>query len=175
MTEAQDSSAIPPDDVAAAELARNMRAFKNGANWFYWIAGLSIVNSVVSLAQGTLGFIVGLGVTQIVDAIARAILAENTEAAGMVRIIALGASVFFAGFFALFGWLANRGQGWALLVGMVLYLLDGLLFVLVQDWLSLAFHGFALYCMFQGYTALRKLKALLPPTSAQPAAFGPNI
>jgi hypothetical protein len=175
MTEAQGSMAVPPGDVAAAEFAKNTRAFRNGANWFYWIAGLSIVNSLVSLAQGTLGFIVGLGVTQVVDAIARAILAENTEAAGMVRIIALGASVFFAGFFALFGWLANRGQGWALLVGMVLYLLDGLLFVLVQDWLSLAFHGFALYCMFQGYTALRRLKALVPPTSAQPAAFGPNI
>jgi hypothetical protein len=29
--------------------------------------------------------------------------------------------------------------------------------------------------MLQGYAALRKLKALLLPTSAQPPAFGPNI
>ncbi len=173
MTEAQESMAAGPEG-AAVEIMKNLRAFKNGANWFYWIAGLSIVNSVISLAQGGLGFIFGLGITQVVDAIAGAILAEQAEAAGLIRVIALGASVFFAGFFALFGWLANRRQGWALLIGMVLYLLDGAVFLLVQEWLSLAFHGLALYWMFQGYAALRRLKTMLPPDPGQQPAFGPS-
>lgn len=57
---------------------------------------------------------------------------------------------------------------------MVLYLLDGLLFLLVQDWLSLGFHGFALYSMFHGYTALRRLKAIVPPAAEPQTTFGPD-
>lgn len=165
MTEAQNEMAVPPEQSAAMELARQTGAFKGGANWFYWIAGLSVVNSVISLLQGGMGFIFGLGVTQFVDAIGAAIVQEQGDGTGVIRIIALGMSVFVAGFFALFGWLANRGLGWAFLLGMVLYGLDGLLFLLVQDWLSLGFHGFALYSMFNGYTALRRLKTIVPPVA----------
>src|SRR5574340_77246 len=39
----------------------------NGANWFYWIAGLSVVNSVIVLFGGAWYFLVGLGATQFVD------------------------------------------------------------------------------------------------------------
>ncbi len=147
----------------ATDFTQQTMAFKRGANWFYWIAGFSVVNSLVSLLQGGWGFIVGLGITQVVDAIAAAILQEQGDGTGLIRVIALGASVFFAGLFVLFGWLANQGQGWAFISGMVLYLLDGLLFLLVQDWMSLVFHAFALYCMFNGYTALRRLKVMVPP------------
>jgi hypothetical protein len=44
----------------------------------------------------------------------------------------------------------------------VLYALDGLLFLLVQDWLSLAFHAFALFCIFGGHSALKRLRQLQP-------------
>ena len=43
---------------------------KKGANWFFWIAGLSVVNSVILLMEGDRHFVVGLGVTQLVNAIA---------------------------------------------------------------------------------------------------------
>ena len=43
--------------------------FKSGASWFFWIAGLSIINSIILLAGGQWNFIVGLGVTQIIDVI----------------------------------------------------------------------------------------------------------
>jgi hypothetical protein len=155
-------------DSGEVVLAGQMATFRGGANWFYWIAALSVVNTLISLFQGGWGFIFGLGVTQIVDAIAAVILEEQGDSTGLIRIIALGASVFFAGFFALFGWLANQRQGWAFLVGMVLYLLDGLLFLLVQDWLSLAFHGFALFRMFQGYQALREIRAVTDPAPTPP-------
>jgi hypothetical protein len=174
MAEAQNEMAASPEQVAALEMARRTAAFKGGANWFYWIAGLSIVNSVISLLQGGLGFIFGLGITQFVDAVGAAIVEERGDGAGLIRIIALGVSVFFAGFFVLFGWLANQGMGWAFLIGMVLYALDGLLYLLVQDWLSLGFHGFALYCMFNGYTALRRLRILVPPAVNPQIGSGPQ-
>jgi len=172
MTEAQNAAALPPEQAQAVEIIRQLRAFRNGANWFYWIAGLSVINSLIAIFQGTVGFIFGLGVTRIVDAIAQVIVSEGPQSARLIQIIALVVSVFFAGICVLFGWLANQRQGWAFLIGMVLYTLDGLLYLLVADWLSLAFHGFALFCMFQGYVALRKLRAILPPTAASPMPYG---
>jgi hypothetical protein len=41
---------------------------------------------------------------------------------------------------------------------MVLYGLDGLLFLIVQDWLSFGFHVFALFCIFGGYRSLKNLR-----------------
>ncbi|MFN8597714.1 MAG: hypothetical protein U0559_16215, partial [Anaerolineae bacterium] len=51
---------------------------------------------------------------------------------------------------------------WALILGMVLYGLDGLIFIWAQDWLGLAFHGYALFMMYLGLQAYRKLEALEP-------------
>ena len=51
---------------------------KRGANWFYWIAGLSVVNSIMFIAGANFQFVVGLGVTQIINALA---LAMNGAAA----------------------------------------------------------------------------------------------
>ena len=164
MAEAENGFGTP-QGTPTVDVAGQMRALRNGANWFYWIAGLSVVNSLISLFQGTLGFIFGLGVTRIVDVIAAMIVNEGSGPVLLIRIIALGVSMFFAGICVLFGWLANQKQGWAFLVGMVLYALDGLLFLLIQDWWDLAFHGFALFCIFQGYTALRKLKAAVAPAA----------
>jgi len=36
---------------------------KSGANWFYWIAGASLVNTIIFLFNGRVSFIIGLGIT----------------------------------------------------------------------------------------------------------------
>ena len=51
---------------------------KKGAGWFFWIAGLSILNSIIGLTGGGVNFILGLGLSQIIDAIA-SIAAEDIE------------------------------------------------------------------------------------------------
>jgi hypothetical protein len=43
---------------------------------------------------------------------------------------------------------------------MLLYFVDGLIFLLVQDWLSIGFHAFALFCIFGGYASMKKLAQL---------------
>jgi hypothetical protein len=43
---------------------------------------------------------------------------------------------------------------------MACYVADALIFLLVQDWLSIGFHLFALFFIFGGYTSLKKLKDL---------------
>ena len=57
----------------------------------------------------------------------------------------------------IFGWLSRKRLLWIFGIGMFLYLLDGLLYLLIGDYLSGAFHGYALYSMFTGFNAYRQL------------------
>jgi hypothetical protein len=126
---------------------------KSGASWFYWIAGLSLINSLIALSGSDYGFILGLGITRIIDAFGMAF-----ESGG--KVIALVLDIIVVGIFVFFGIFANKRKSWAFIVGMVLYGLDSLFSLLVQDWLSLGFHGFALFCLFRGFKACRELNAV---------------
>lgn len=146
-TSAPNLSSTAP--AQAADVAHLERQIKNGASWFYWIAGLSLINSIVALTGNQWGFILGLGITQLIDAICKAI-----GGAGMAVAIVL--DLIVAGGFIFLGVLANRRQAWGFVVGIVLYGLDGGLFLLGGDLLGVGFHAFALFCIFSGYSALRK-------------------
>lgn len=130
---------------------------QSGARWFYWIAALSLVTSVVALAGFPFRFIVSLGVTQVVDAIANAAAAEL---GGVPKVIAFFFDLLAAGMFALVGLFASKKYGWVFLVGMAVYLADALLFIIVRDFLGIAFHAFALYSIYGGYRACERLRAL---------------
>lgn len=132
-------------------------ALKSSANWFYWIAGLSLINTVVLLFGGNMSFIVGLGITQFIDIIAYYI---SQDSGSLIKIIAFGLDLLIAGIFVLFGYFSNKGYKWSFLVGMVLYGLDGLMFIFLKDYLSLAFHGYAIYCIFRGLKAIKVLKEI---------------
>lgn len=132
-------------------------ALKSSANWFYWIAGLSLINSLIILLGGGISFIVGLGVTQVIDQIAYII---SEDAGKLINIFAFGLDVLFAGVFVLFGYLSNKGYKWSFIVGIVLYGMDGLIFLWLKDYLSIAFHGYAIYCIYRGINAIKVLKAV---------------
>jgi hypothetical protein len=155
------------------EILNLKRQVEGGAMWFIWIAGLSLVNSALFLGNIEWGFIFGLGITQIIDGIA---LEVGDNADPTTRIIAFALDVIAASFFALFGFLSKKGRRWAFITGMILYVLDGMLFLVFKDFLGLAFHAFALYCIFNGFKASTALKAkieggpLVPGTSFQPMA-----
>ena len=67
----------PQDSFDAVERQQLEERMKSGANWFYWIAALSLVTSVISLVGGSWGFFVSLGVTQFIDALANALVNEG--------------------------------------------------------------------------------------------------
>ena len=141
---------------------------KSGARWFYWIAALSLITSLIALSGNQWGFIVSLGVTQLVDALAN-------NAGGGAKIVALVFDLMAVGAFALIGYFASQKHAWVFVAGMAAYALDGLLFLLVQDWLAIAFHAFALYGIFGGYQACKRLLALESESTAlagAPAAGG---
>jgi len=149
--------------------------FVGGANWFYWIAALSLINSAIMLFGGGWGFVVGLGATQVVDAIV-VMAAEEAGASGALapKLVALTLDAFLAGVFVLFGVFARKGLRWAFVVGMLLYALDGMLFVLVSDWLSFGFHVFALFGIWGGYAACRKLAEVPAASAAAPEPTPPD-
>ncbi len=144
--------------AANAEAILEARA-KSGARWFLWIAGLSLVNSIASSAGAKFHFILGLGITQVFDAIAK-------RTAGAGNFTALFLDVGMAGVFVFFGWLASKGREWAFILGMILYALDGLLFLLVKDMVGIGFHLFALFFIYRGLKATEALAKLRTPAYA---------
>ncbi len=125
---------------------------KSGASWFYWIAGLSLINSIAAFTGSDWRFILGLGITQVFDAFGR-----DLGSGGKAMVLTL--DLLSAGALVLFGVFAHKRHLWDFVVGMVLIALDGLIFLIAQDWLGVGFHVFVLYCLFRGAKACRELNA----------------
>jgi hypothetical protein len=145
-------------DQARASLLQGIR---RSGNWFYWIAGLSVINALSSLISSNFSFILGLGSTQFIDGIASYLLEKaSAQAVPLIYGFSYGFQLFIVGFFVVFGVFAIKGRAWAFIIGMVLYALDGLIFVWVSDWLGAAFHLFVLWQLFTGIRKVFKLKKL---------------
>ncbi|MEP7336687.1 MAG: hypothetical protein ABI977_02900 [Acidobacteriota bacterium] len=158
----QDSIAAPnllPADQT--ELAVLTQRLNSAASWFYVLAALSVVNSLIATFGGTIRFIFGLGITSVVDAII-----AGTEVGAAGTIISLVFTLAMAGLFVVFGFLSKKGYHWAFIIGMVIYLLDGLLLLLPGDYLGAAFHAYVLFRLYQGLAASRKLSELKQNQSA---------
>lgn len=151
------------DNVRYAELSQS---YKSGASWFYWIAALSIITSFIAFFGGGWQFIFGLGITVIIDGVADAI---STEAGNAPKVVALILDLLVTGLFVGIGWLANRKMLVAYIVGMVAFVLDGLLSLIAQDWLSVGAHALVLFWLFRGFQAGRELVSMEKTMSAQPA------
>jgi uncharacterized membrane protein len=150
------------DNVRHAELTQS---YKSGANWFYWIAGLTVVTSIIAFGGGGIRFLISLGITQLIDGVAEAI---STEGPGAAKVVALVVSLLISAVFIIFGYLANQKMLWAYITGMVLFALDGVLSLVVQDWIGVVAHGVVLFFMFRGFQAGREFVSL-EKTMAQSA------
>lgn len=154
-----------------AQHAALNESYKSGANWFYWIAGLTLITSIMSLLGGGWRFFLSLGTTQLIDAIAYAAAGDLGEA---TKVIAMVLDIFIIAMFVAFGVLANKRQFWVYMLGMVVFGLDGLVSLVISDWLGAGMHVLALVFMFRGYQAGRQLIALeqtiAQAEAAQPAA-----
>lgn len=152
-------SALTDRDFESAEIAEEENRLSAGVSWFYWIAALSVINTVIILMGSDRAFGLGLGITQFLDGFAYAL-------EGGLKAIPLVFSFTITAAFALFGYLGNRKQMWAIVTGMVLYLLDGLLLLLIaaMGWglpiISLLIHAYALYSIFTGFQACKRIKEL---------------
>ena len=129
-----------------------------GGDWFFWIAGFSVINSVLAFANTSIHFVIGLGTTELFD----------SGVLGLGKGPAIALDILASAFYVLYGFFARKGARWAFIVGAVFYALDGLLLLFFKDWLAVAFHAYALFRIFQGFQAAQQLHAL----RAQAASFG---
>ena len=155
-------------DPLKQQLAELFERGKNGAGWFYWVAALSLINSVIMLSGGDFGFALGLGVTLFADALAVNVPAEGNKL--MPIVIAAVFDAVVLGMVALCGWLSQKRILPIFALGMFLYFLDGLIFVfLAFDIVSIGIHAFALFSMWNGFLAYRQLNQLERQLSSVPA------
>ena len=145
--------------LAVANLTRRVSV---GANNFYWIAGLSVVNSFISAFDGRVTFVIGLGLTQLVDAFANLLAQEYSESAMIFKIIGLVLSILFSGVFVFFGYFAGKQLRWAFISGMVLYGLDAVILLYFKDWIGFFFHLYFLWGLWNGLQALNQLQKVKP-------------
>ena len=136
------TSEPPSEERTALERQR-----RNGGQWFFWIGGLSLINAAIAFAGQDWRFILGLGVTQLVQALAKD---GDGIKAGLV-------SVGVIAIFLVLGQRAVQGAGWAFLLGMILFALDGGIFIIIRDWVGVGFHAFALAMIGRGFMAARRL------------------
>src|SRR5438552_9258108 len=113
----------------SAQSAQILHALKGSSSWFITIAGLSLVNSILAMAGASIHFIFGLGLTQIVDA-----LAHNSGGAGIVLDLIINGLI--AGVFVFFWNFARKGEKRAFYAGMGLYVMDALILLAFKDFLS---------------------------------------
>lgn len=134
---------------------------KNGVSWFYWIAGLSILNSVLNLFGTTYTFVTGLGITQIIDGFMLYFAQElGGKGWNVLLLISFIVDVAFAGLFVIFGILGSKRYYWVVIVGMVLYAIDGVILLLFQSYVSAGFHAWALFGIGVSLSAIKELNAL---------------
>jgi len=150
LAQSSERAAQVDQRIAVSKMVTAARA-RAGAKWFYWVAGLSMINSILVITGGNLHFVVGLGITSVVDG-----LAKRAGSAGSVLDIIINGCV--AGVFVLFGTFAVKAHKWAFLFGMTLYAFDGLLLLGVKDFLGVAFHAYVLFALYRGYTAAQQVQ-----------------
>lgn len=147
---ADQAASLPGQVLDAAEVEDLDKKIKTGGAWLYWIAGLSIVNSVIILSGSNWGFVLGLTLTQVIDVVFRLIA---TEFGWGAKIFALVLDLAIAGFFIALGVFARRRQTWPFVVALVLYGIDTLLTLFTGIWLGVLWHAWALTCIVIGLKA----------------------
>jgi len=173
---AMDPAPSAPSDSLDPQQAQRMyavaeqtRRLRGGANNYYWIAGLSVINSLIMVFNGGMTFVIGLGVTQIVDAIAYLLAEDMPSSAWTFKLVGLAISLAVSAVFAVFGFFAGKGQRWAFIVGMVLYGLDAILVLVFADYFGFGFHLLMLWGLFGGLRAVSELAKLIPQTASDGA------
>ena len=157
---AEDAGLAPNPEWAAIA--------KGGANWFYWIAGLSLINSAAFAFGADFHFLAGLGLTELVNGIISVVIEQGASIALWSVSIIFG--IFLVVGFALAGYYANGFSRTAFLIGIVVYIFDGLLVLLLGDYFMAGFHAFALIFIIRGYLACRRIKAFVNVPSSVPNA-----
>lgn len=153
----------------AGEEAVTARQVKNGAAWFYWIAGLTVLNVVTILC--------GLSWTFLLSLLLPIFIADTSyreHDSGEYISTAL-VTAFSAWIYLLLGRAAQKGARWAFITGIIFYGLDTLFWIGAKEGraLGLILHVAALFGMGRGLGAAKRWDALRRRNA--PQAHAPTV
>jgi hypothetical protein len=132
-----------------------------GANWFFWIAAVSGINTLNLIIGGNTSFVLGLGITRIIGGFAYGM--AGGSGSNIPLIISFILDGLFILLFFILGHFSKRRKNWAFIVGIAIYALDTLVFIWASEMVNIGFHIFALVMIFDGFKANKKLREM-PPT-----------
>lgn len=126
-----------------------------GASWFYWIVGLTIINTIIMQSGMDWSFSLGATVTLFANVIAQTV---DTSSA---RMLALLFDVLVIAFYAMCGVMGSRGATWAFVLGLIAFTIDSLFALIGFQIIGILIHGYALFCIFNGMMACMNLNRVL--------------
>lgn len=153
---------IPPpiqanaqEEATITETIALQQKVHSGASWFDWIAGFTVLNSLISLFGKNTHFGSGMGITTLVDRFARKLAPEVGPSISLCIAVCCAAGLFGLGV------LAKRKHWWAFAAGIAILLFDTFLIFLVGKgfFFSIFLHIWATISMISGLNALKKLGA----------------
>ena len=161
--ESQNTSDNNDEQIALIQKKMVLESkIKNGVSWFYWIAGLSLVNLFISAFGSKVVFAIGLGITRLINAIIME-LSTTIPPSSVINIVTIFGFIFefiLAGLFAFFGIFGQRKNRIVIIIGLVVYGLDCIILILFNDWWAVIFHCIAIYFIWSGFQAIGKMKEL---------------
>jgi len=137
------------DDDSARHVTRT--SVLHGADWFFWIAILSLINSLIVFYYQTPNTPLALGITRWLDGTTSGFNASMTTG-GLVT------NLFVAAVLVVFGLLARRGSDIAFVVGIFLYVIDAMLVIGLRDFFGFGVHLIALFFLVKGLLASRHIR-----------------
>ena len=123
----------------------------HAADWFFWLAILSVINSLIVFYYQTPNTPIALGITQWLDGTSGSF--NDTMSASELLT-----NILIAGVLAAFGLMSRRGSDVAFVVGMFLYVLDSFLMIGLRDFFGFGVHLIALFFLGKGLLASRHIR-----------------
>ena len=137
------------DNDSARHVTRS--SVLHAADWFFWLAILSILNSLIVFYYQTPNTPIALGITQWIDGTSGVFNGAMTAGELLTNIL-------IAGVLAAFGLMARRGSDIAFVVGIFLYVIDTFLIIGLRDFFGFGVHLIALFFIVKGLLASRHIR-----------------
>jgi hypothetical protein len=137
------------DDDSARHVTRT--SVLHGADWFVWIAILSLINSLIVFYYQTPNTPFALGITRWLDGTTSGFNASMTTSGLVTNLLIVAVLV-------MFGVLARRGSDIAFVLGIFLYVIDAMLVIGLRDFFAFGVHLIALFFLVKGLLASRHIR-----------------
>jgi hypothetical protein len=167
--ESQTPSFSDPSQLALVQRKLYLDGrIRNGVSWFFWIAGLSILNTILYTLGMKVTFVIGLGVTQFVDGFLTAIADQMGSTAIIARLVQFGLDIAIAGVFVFLGIMGLKRKRWPVIAGIVFYTIDAIIMLAFKDIMGVAFHAFALFGIVGSLKWMKELATLESTLGGEP-------